>query len=72
MSHSIKEANILYEQGATYVIMPHFLGGDHTSKIINKNGLSINNFLKEKKEHLAYLKTKEKLGHEHPKVEKDR
>jgi len=72
VSHNIEEANILYDAGATYVIMPHFLGGHHASMMISKHGLNINKFLKEKKKHLKHLKTKKELGHEHPKAEKHR
>lgn len=70
VSHNIEETNILYSKGATYVIMPHFLGGSHASKMINKHKLNLNKFLDEKKKHLKQLKTKRKLGHEHPKAEK--
>jgi Kef-type K+ transport system membrane component KefB/Trk K+ transport system NAD-binding subunit len=72
VSHSIEEANKLYDKGATYVIMPHFLGADYFSMLINKHKLNLNKFLKEKKKHLKYLKTKKRLGHEHPKAEKHR
>lgn len=72
VSHNIEEAKKLYDKGATYVVMPHFLGADYSSMLINKHGLNMNEFLKEKKKHLKYLKTKERLGHEHPKAEKHR
>jgi Kef-type K+ transport system membrane component KefB/Trk K+ transport system NAD-binding subunit len=72
VSHNIEQANILYDHGATYVIMPHFLGGSHASMMINKHGLNLGKFLDEKKKHLKQLKTKRRMGHEHPKVEKDR
>ena len=72
VAHNIDEANILYDQGATYVIMPHFLGGTYASMMINKNKLNFNKFLIEKKKHIKQLKTKRKLGHEHPKAEKNR
>ena len=72
ISHNIKEAEILYDNGATYVIMPHFLGGSHASMMISKYGLNVNEFLKEKKKHLKQLKTKKELGYEHPKAEKHR
>ena len=71
VSYNIKEANILYDEGATYVIMPHFLGGDHASRIIRKYKLNLNKFLEEKKKHLKQLKIKRELGHEHPSVEKN-
>lgn len=66
VSHQIDEAEILYEQGATYVIMPHFLGGKHFSTLIEKNKLSINKFLKEKITHIEHLKQRKDLGHRHP------
>jgi len=72
VSHDIEEANTLYDKGATYVIMPHFLGGSHASMMINKHGLNLNEFLDEKKKHLKQLKVKRKLGHEHPEIEKNK
>ena len=72
ISHNIDEANELYSQGATYVIMPHFLGGSHASKMIDEYKLDADKFLKEKEKHLKYLKDKKRLGHEHPKAEKNR
>jgi len=72
VSHNIKEANILYGAGATYVIMPHFLGGSHASMMINKHRLNLNKFLDEKKKHLKQLKVKRELGYEHPRAEKHR
>ncbi|MCK4997249.1 cation:proton antiporter [Candidatus Pacearchaeota archaeon] len=72
ISHSINETNQLYDLGATYVIMPHFLGGSHASKMIDNYKLDLNKFLKEKDRHIKYLKDKKEAGHEHPKPEKDR
>jgi len=72
VSHNIEEANALYKAGVTYVIMPHFLGGSHTSMMINKHGLNLNKFLSEKKKHIKQLKIKSELGHEHPRAEKHR
>lgn len=72
LSHNIEEANELYNHGATYVIMPHFLGGSHASMMIDEYKLDVNKFLKERKKHIEYLKTRKKLGFEHPKAEKHR
>ena len=69
VSHSIEKTKILYAAGATYVIMPHFLGGSHASMMISKHGLDVNKFLKEKEAHLKQLETKKESGHEHPKTE---
>ncbi len=66
VSHQIDEAERLYEQGATYVIMPHFLGGKHFSTMIENNRLSVNKFLKEKINHIEHLKHRKNLGHRYP------
>jgi Kef-type K+ transport system membrane component KefB len=70
VSQNIDEANELYERGATYVIMPHFLGGIHISKMIDEYQLDLNRFLKERKKHLKYLKNKKRANHEHPRPRK--
>tara|TARA_Y100000310_G_scaffold316318_1_gene367868 strand:- start:3990 stop:5696 length:1707 start_codon:yes stop_codon:yes gene_type:complete len=72
VSHQIEEAYKLYKAGVTYVIMPHFLGGSHASMMLDKHGLNLDKFLDEKKKHLKQLKTRKKLGYEHPKAEKHR
>ena len=71
ISHNIEETNELYDAGATYVIMPHFLGGSHASRMIDEYKLDLNKFLEEKQKHIKYLKNKKILGHEHPKIEKN-
>lgn len=72
ISHDIGEANELYRKGASYIIMPHFLGGSHASRMINEYGFDLTKFSKEKEKHIKYLKNKKSLGHEHPKAEKHR
>ncbi len=71
ISHQVEEAFKLYKEGATYVILPHFLGGDYSSKLIEKNCLDIEKFSKERAEHLEKLKARKKQGHEHPKHERN-
>jgi len=70
VSHQIDEAIELYDKDATYVIMPHFLGGHHSSTLIEKHGLNINKFLKEKTLHIEHLRNRKNMGHEHPKHER--
>jgi Kef-type K+ transport system membrane component KefB len=72
VSQNIDEANELYERGATYVIMPHFLGGIHISKMIDEYQLDLGRFLKERKKHLKYLKNKKRADHEHPRPKKEK
>lgn len=66
VSHQIDEAERLYEEGATYVIMPHFLGGQHFSAMLEKNKLSLSRFLKEKIAHLEHINYRKKTKHRHP------
>ncbi len=70
VSYSIEEAIRLYDSGATYIIMPHFLGAHHASTIIEEQGFDFNKFIKQQKLHLEYLKQRKSMGHEHPKDEK--
>ena len=72
ISHNISEAKALYGDGASYVIMPHFLGGKHVSYMIRRHGLNHEKFLWEKNRHILHLSTREKLGHEHPKIQKNK
>lgn len=70
VSHQIDEAMKLYAAGATYVLMPHFLGGHHVSTMIEEHGLNLNKFLKEKVAHIEHLRKRKEIGHEHPRHEK--
>ena len=66
VSHQIDEAIELYDKGATYVIMPHFLGGRYASTLIEKHGLDFDKFLNEKITHIEHLRKRKQIGHEHP------
>lgn len=63
VSNHINEAIELYNRGATYVIMPHFLVGYRISDLIEKYDLDLNKFLKEQANHLKLLleKREEKI-----------
>ncbi|MFH1433109.1 MAG: cation:proton antiporter [archaeon] len=71
VSHQIDDAVRLYERGATYVLMPHFLGGKHFSMMIEENKLDVNKFLKEKIAHLVQLYYRKQSGRNHP-IHEDR
>lgn len=36
VSHHVEEAIKLYEQGADYVILPHYIGANHTSLMLEE------------------------------------
>ncbi|HET6864177.1 MAG TPA: hypothetical protein VFH37_03205, partial [Candidatus Saccharimonadales bacterium] len=70
---SPKQAGKLYDEGASYVILPHFIGGEKVSAFVRKSGLSKSNFKKIREQHIRYLKRqhgveqrkarRQKLGH---------
>lgn len=49
------EAADLYDHGAAYVILPHFIGSEHMSMFLNRNGLNRESFAEHRKRHLIAL-----------------
>jgi len=66
IAYSIENALELYKKGASYVIMPHFIGGRMIAEFIEEIDFDRRKFNREKKEHIEYLKERKKLGHTHP------
>jgi Kef-type K+ transport system membrane component KefB/voltage-gated potassium channel Kch len=66
VSYQIDDAIRLYEEGATYVLIPHFLGGKHFSTMIEENKFNMNKFLNEKIAHIEHLHFRKNLGHNKP------
>ncbi len=62
----IDEALELYDAGADYVILPHFLGGEHVSLILETFGRDLKKIIGNKIQHIDELKKRRSLGHEHP------
>jgi voltage-gated potassium channel Kch len=70
-AHTIKEAFDLYSVGASYVLTPHFLGGEYISKMIKELKVNSKGYKEEKKKHIKMLEKMADKGHDHPKVERD-
>lgn len=51
------EAARLYELGASYVLMPHYIGDEKFSSFIKRNNLTKSKFKKYREKHLQYLQT---------------
>ncbi len=66
VAYRIEDAMRLYDLGASYVIMPHFLGGYHASKMTERHGFDKEKFRLEREEHIRYLMRRQSAGHEHP------
>lgn len=54
-SSRIEDALMLYKQGASYVILPHLIGGHHTSMMIHEYGFDLKKFTTQKKKHIKHL-----------------
>lgn len=63
----IDEALKLYDVGADYVILPHFLGGDRVSYLLQENVENMDTLLQTKLSHIKELHHRKRIGHEHPK-----
>lgn len=52
-----EEAIQLYELGATYVMIPHYIGSEKVSAFLKRNGIDKGQFEQFKEKHLAYLES---------------
>jgi len=71
INHAIDETKILYKKGASYVILPHFLGGRYAAQIVDRYGFNTRKFGVERRNHLQDLEVRQGLGHEHPIAERE-
>ncbi len=65
-----RQATELYEHGASYVILPHYIGSEHISAFVKKSGLQKSAFKKERAKHLKTLERQLRMlerGDEHDK-----
>ncbi|MFH0701576.1 MAG: cation:proton antiporter [Candidatus Woesearchaeota archaeon] len=69
IAHQIDDALKFYERGASYVLMPHFVGGNYMASLLENYEFDVKKFLNEKVKHQAYLKKRKLMGHEHPRAE---
>ena len=69
-AHKIEDALELYKKGANYILTPHFLGGQYIGDMIKELKIDSKKYEEEKKKHLQMLEEREKIGHEHPEIEK--
>lgn len=63
VSNSIEDSLKLYDQGADYVIVPRFLGGEHASKLIEKHEYDQHKFTHERNHHIDKLGDRKEIKH---------
>jgi Kef-type K+ transport system membrane component KefB len=66
LSHNLDKALKLYELGASYVILPHFLSGEVAAQIVEKAHLDHTLLEDRRNSHIKYLNERRLLGHSHP------
>lgn len=59
LSHDIHQAKALYLAGASYVVMPHYLGAHYAAQMISRHGFDHGEFERERNLHLAKLSKRE-------------
>ncbi len=64
IAYQIDDALKLYDEGATYVIMPHFIGGHHISTLIQESEVNSVAFIREHIRHKKELLKRKKAGEE--------
>ncbi|HVS79080.1 MAG TPA: cation:proton antiporter [Candidatus Saccharimonadales bacterium] len=65
-----KEAGKLYDEGASYVILPHFIGGQKISAFVKKSGFRKSDFKRIREQHIRYLKRQHGVGQRQAKRQK--
>jgi len=70
-AHSIDDALELYKKGASYVLTPHFLGGEYVARMLAIIKTDEKGYEEEKERHIKMLKERFAKGQEHPDIEKD-
>ena len=63
---NIKDALEFYRLGASYVLTPHFLGGEYVANMILEEKMKEKGYALEKEKHIKTLNEMAKRGHEHP------
>ena len=68
-AQTLEDALKLYEQGANYVVTPHFLGGEYVAKMIKNSKGKDKDYKEERGKHMKMLKEILSKGVNHPDAE---
>lgn len=68
VAHQIEHALDLYDAGADYVILPHFLGGSHAASIVKKFTKEAIKLQDIRTKHIKHLQERLSYGHDHPRL----
>ncbi len=66
VAHRVADALAHYAEGIDYVILPHFLGGQHAAELIVKFKKDKTKYDALRGKHIEHLQLRIAIGHEHP------
>ncbi len=72
VAHQVGDALTLYDAGADYVILPHFLGATYAASLVRKFTEEALDFGEVRDKHIKHLHTRVAQGHEHPHIDRSR
>ncbi len=72
VAHRTSNALALYEAGADYVILPHFLGSAHAASLVGRYSKDMTKLQTVRNKHIINLQTRIFRGHDHPEVDRAR
>jgi Kef-type K+ transport system membrane component KefB len=64
-SYAVEDALSLYEAGADYVLLPHFLGGEHMSLLLEDISKDLGRLMHKKIKHIQELKLRKEIHPHH-------
>jgi len=70
VAHRIDDALELYESGADYVILPHFLGASYASSLVRQFTEHAAKLQTIRDKHIAHLRERLQHKHDHPELER--
>ncbi len=62
----VDDALTLYQNGADYVVLPHFLGGEHVANLISDLQRDKIKMHEHRRGHIQHLLERKRMGHRHP------
>lgn len=66
VAHRVTDALTHYEEGIDYVILPHFLGGQHAAELVVKYGTDKSRYDALREKHVKHLQLRLSIGHDDP------
>ncbi len=59
----IEDAERLYTAGASYVVMPHHVGGNYAAQLVSRYGADDRKFADERRRHIEHIRERHRLTH---------